>query len=125
MFKIVMMFVVMFGSDSTKQESPREKREAAIKAVKEKIAPLEKKLEESKEDLEATKKTPVIDRPSTGRNIAKRGESRIRTSNFNTQQEKQKFIDLYTARIEAATEQLKPLQAELKELQKPPKLEKK
>lgn len=107
--------------EKPKPVSPREKRGAAEKAIKAKMAPLEKQLAGHKEDLEATKRAPVDGRGQGSKRIGNIGDDRIQYSNFLTAENKQKEIDRHVKAIEQLTAQLKPLQEQLKALKRPQK----
>lgn len=106
-----------------KPQTPKQIREAKEKAIKEKMAPTEKKLDENKEDLAIAKAAPIG--KAGGSKLVNGG--RHQWTGFRTAEKKKEICDQYEAEIKKLTEQLAPLKAELEALKKqpPPKADEK
>lgn len=116
---IVFCCSIAFSEEPKKAEkppSPREIREAAEKAIKEKMAPIQKKLAEKKEDLGYAKVAP----PTGGNSGSSKGPGRHKWSTFRDAAKKAEVIAKYEADIKELNATLKPLQDELEALKKKP-----
>lgn len=117
---IVLCCSVAFADEQKKTEkppTPREIREAAEKSIKDKMAPIEKKLAEKKEDLGHARKAPPMGGNSVGSSA---GPGRTMWVSFRNAEKKSEVIAKYEAEIKELNAQLKPLQDELTALKKKP-----
>ena len=117
------LMLAMFLVDAPKPFESKAEKEAAITAVEKRIAPIQKSLTETTEDMEVAK------RATLGANESKPlGNGRFQRRRFKTAEMKAKALAEYKAEIEKLESQLKPLQEELKAIKKrpivPPKPEK-
>lgn len=103
-----------------KPPTPKEIREAQIKAIKDKMAPIEKKLGLKKQIVTAIKAAPVDGKGVNVRHVGN-GKDRIPLfQNFSSIEQKKKTLDQYQQEVDELTDALKPLQEELDKLKKTP-----
>lgn len=119
MLALIVMLAVC-GAEPAKELSPKQKREAAEKVIKDKMAPIEKELVKQHARLAFIKACPVTPGKS-GRAKVIDGEGVATT--YRTAELKSAAMVAPTKAIADLTAKLKPLQDELKALKKPPKPE--
>lgn len=116
---VLMVMLAVCGAEPAKELSPKQKREAAEKVIKGKMAPIEKELAKQKTRLEFIKSCPVTGKSGTAKVVDGEG---IATS-YRSAELKSAAMVAPTKAIADLTAKLKPLQDELKALKKPPKPE--
>lgn len=115
----LILVAAMCGAEPAKELTPKQKREAAEKAITDKMAPLAKELAEAKVIFEATKAAPVTGKSSRSGRIG----NAVVMKSFRTAESKAATLAELAKPISDLTAKLKSLKDELEALKKPPKPE--